>query len=96
MFIRPELGGKVQDVYFSLHTVYLNVKLSNRSLKSFWVRISDHFNLLLFIIFFIFMYLFRDFVHKWIFRYDNGISLCTKYKCSANILNNREKVRMNT
>ena len=21
MFIRPELGGKVQDVYFSLHTV---------------------------------------------------------------------------
>ena len=22
MFIRPELGGKVQDVYFSLHTVY--------------------------------------------------------------------------
>ena len=23
MFIRPELGGKVQDVYFSLHTVLL-------------------------------------------------------------------------
>ena len=23
MFIRPELGGKVQDVYFSLHTVTL-------------------------------------------------------------------------
>ena len=22
MFIRPELGGRVQDVYFSLHTVY--------------------------------------------------------------------------
>ena len=22
MFIRPELGGKVQDVYFSLHTVF--------------------------------------------------------------------------
>ena len=25
MFIRPELGGKVQDVYFSLHTVFTNV-----------------------------------------------------------------------
>ena len=26
MFIRPELGGKVQDVYFSLHTVNSGVQ----------------------------------------------------------------------
>ena len=27
MFIRPELGGKVQDVYFSLHTVAMGSSL---------------------------------------------------------------------
>ena len=28
MFIRRELGGTVQDVYFSLHTVRMNANLS--------------------------------------------------------------------
>ena len=28
MFIRPELGGKVQDVYFSLHTVSIQHTLN--------------------------------------------------------------------
>ena len=37
MFIRPELGGKVQDVYFSLHTVKY---VSNSGIK-FEVGVSN-------------------------------------------------------
>ena len=36
MFIRPELGGKVQDVYFSLHTV-----LMRRSFSFVEIRTGD-------------------------------------------------------
>ena len=51
MFIRRELGGMVQDVYFSLHTVYLAApkfprptffELTNSSRFDLRVSLSEH------------------------------------------------------